>query len=167
MLNVKGAFQPRIGDSAFYGCSSLTSVTIPSSVESIPCAAFFGCTSLTEVFCAGDAPSVDNPGWDSATIYYLPGTAGWSSTLGGRPTALRYRPKPVILNNPSGFGVPHNPFSFTIAWATSLSVVVEACTNLVPPRWVPVQTNTLGNGTSVFSDSEWTRYPRRFYRVRY
>ena len=38
-----------IGDSAFYGCSSLTSVTIGNSVTSISWRAFSGCSSLTSV----------------------------------------------------------------------------------------------------------------------
>ena len=38
-----------IGTSAFYGCSSLKSVSIPSSVNSIGAGAFNGCTSLTSV----------------------------------------------------------------------------------------------------------------------
>ena len=38
-----------IGSSAFYGCTSLTSVTIPNNVLSISSSAFYGCTSLTSV----------------------------------------------------------------------------------------------------------------------
>ena len=38
-----------IGDSAFSGCSGLTSITIPSSVTSIKDSAFFGCRGLTSV----------------------------------------------------------------------------------------------------------------------
>ncbi len=38
-----------IGDYAFWGCSSLTSVTIPSSVTSIGSSAFYECSSLTSV----------------------------------------------------------------------------------------------------------------------
>ena len=38
-----------IGRDAFYGCSGLTSVTIPNSVVSIDYEAFYNCTSLTSV----------------------------------------------------------------------------------------------------------------------
>ena len=38
-----------IGDSAFYNCSSLTSITIPESIVSIGSSAFSGCTSLVEI----------------------------------------------------------------------------------------------------------------------
>lgn len=38
-----------IGGSAFYGCTSLTSISIPESVTSIGIYAFRGCTSLTSI----------------------------------------------------------------------------------------------------------------------
>ncbi len=38
-----------IGDAAFYGCSSMTSVTIPNSVTSIGDGAFFSCSNMTQV----------------------------------------------------------------------------------------------------------------------
>ena len=75
-------------------------------------------------------------------------------------------PSPTILNFEPNFGVRTNGFSFTISWATNIPVVVEACTNLANPIWTPVRTNTLISGTSYFSDSQWTNYPGRFYRLR-
>ena len=42
--------------SAFYDCSSLTSVTIPDSVTEIGCAAFSWCGSLTSVYCKPTTP---------------------------------------------------------------------------------------------------------------
>ena len=38
-----------IGDSAFYNCDSLTSITLPDSVANIGAYAFYGCNSLTSV----------------------------------------------------------------------------------------------------------------------
>ena len=39
----------RIGDSAFYECTGLTSISIPNSVTSIGYSAFYGCSSLTSI----------------------------------------------------------------------------------------------------------------------
>jgi hypothetical protein len=79
-----------IESNAFYQCSSVTSVTIPSSVTSIGDDAFADCASLTAIYFQGNAPSADSTVFsgDTATVYYLPGTTGWGSTFGGVPTAL-------------------------------------------------------------------------------
>src|SRR5574344_31844 len=47
-----------IGEGAFNGCSSLTSVTIPSSVTSIGASAFNGCSSLTSVTIPSSVTSI-------------------------------------------------------------------------------------------------------------
>jgi len=47
-----------IGEGAFVGCSSLTSVTIPNSVTSIGYAAFYGCSSLTSVTIPSSVTSI-------------------------------------------------------------------------------------------------------------
>jgi hypothetical protein len=159
-----------IGDRAFYLCTNLTSLTIPDCVTSIADYAFSYCTSLTALQFGGNAPSLGSPyvftGDTNATIYYLPGTEGWGSTFGGRPTALWFLPNPLILTSGPGFGVQSNAFGFIISWATNLPVVVEACTNLANHSWSPVHTNALTGGWSYFSDPQWANYPGRFYRVR-
>jgi hypothetical protein len=48
-LDLSGSTITSIGDSAFYGCTSLTSITIPSNVTSIEMYAFSHCTSLARV----------------------------------------------------------------------------------------------------------------------
>jgi hypothetical protein len=161
-----------IGDYAFSGCDGLTSVTIPSSVTRIGEHAF-DCFSLSAVYFEGNAPSgdltvfeeADSGYYHNVTVYYLPGTTGWGSTFGGVPTAAWTLPYPLILNNGPGFGVQANGFSFTISWATNIPVVVEASTNLANPVWTPVATNTLSGGLSYFTDAQWRKYPRRFYRI--
>ena len=47
-----------IGDYAFYGCSGLTSVTIPNSVTSIGDYAFYGCSGLTSVTIGDSVTSI-------------------------------------------------------------------------------------------------------------
>ena len=66
-------------------------MTIPNSVASIGNAAFSGCTSLTGVYFKGNVPSLGLYGLgdsDKVIVYHLPGTTGWGSTFGGRPTML-------------------------------------------------------------------------------
>jgi len=62
--------------------------------------------------------------------------------------------------------VKTNAFGFIVSWATNLSVVVEACPDLVSSVWLPVGTNTLIDGWFYFSDPQWTSHPARFYRIR-
>ena len=122
----------------------------------------------------GDAPIADcsvfeYDGWwlrrRSPFVYYLPGTTGWGATYACKLTAPWYLPNPIILGNAYGLGVQSNQFGFTISWATNISVVVQASTNLSNPVWTPLATNALVDGTNYFSDPNWTKYPRRFYRI--
>jgi BspA type Leucine rich repeat region (6 copies) len=69
----------------------LNSVTIPNSVTSIGDYAFLACGNLTELYFQGNAPILEGPNVffsTSATVYYLAGTTGWSSTYGGLTTML-------------------------------------------------------------------------------
>lgn len=104
-----------IGCQAFFLCTSLTSVVIPNSVTCIhryafwDCTnlatiligngtatigdyAFYTCTSLTGVYFIGNAPSIGASAFvddGAATVYYLPGAAGWGAPVfGGRPAVM-------------------------------------------------------------------------------
>lgn len=138
--------------------------------------AFSGCSGLTSAYFQGNAPSVGAdlfdvpPVWtppvsvfDPATIYYLPGTTGWGSTIGGRPAVLW---NPLMQASGPNFGVLSNQFGFTISGTTNLPIVVEASVNLPRASWTPLQSCTITNGAIYFSDSAWTNYPARFYRIR-
>ncbi len=162
-----------IGDLAFSGCSALTNVIIPHTVTSLGEWPFASCTSLQGVYFEGNAPSV-RPGFVSGpilpifddpkpTVYYLPGSAGWSATFAGCPTAL-WLPRIRIGDAPAD--PQTSQYGFTILWASGMTVVVEACTNLAAPTWSPMLTNTLPSSSLDFIDSNSPQHPHRFYRVR-
>ena len=68
----------KIGRDAFYGCTGLTSVTIPESVTEIYLRAFDNCTSLTDVFYLGseeqweEVNCHDNPFPHTVKIHFGP-----------------------------------------------------------------------------------------------
>jgi hypothetical protein len=150
-----------IEDYTFDHCS-LTTITIPSSVTSIGDGAFWGGDGLTGVYFWGNAPIVSVRAFifnDLAKVYYLPGTTGWTSSFGGRPTVL-WNPQAQAA------GVRTNGYGFTITGTTNIPIVVEASTNLASATWTPLQSCTITDGSIYFSDPLWTNYTRRFYRLR-
>ena len=56
-----------IGSSAFSGCTSLTSITIPDSVTSIGSSAFDDCTALTEVIIPDSVTEIGSYAFDDCT----------------------------------------------------------------------------------------------------
>ena len=70
---------------------------------------------------------------------------------------------PPILAN---LAVVGGSIGFTISGDFGQTVVVETCTNLAAPVWVPVQTNSLGGSPVNFSELVQPQQPSRFYRLR-
>ncbi|MDD5141749.1 MAG: right-handed parallel beta-helix repeat-containing protein [Verrucomicrobiales bacterium] len=63
-------------------------------------------------------------------------------------------------------GLYANQFGFLMGGALNQTVVVEACTNLSAPVWVPLQTNTLNGSPVYFGDSTTPQPSARYYRLR-
>ena len=84
----------KIGESAFYRCSSLTSVVIPDGVTSIGADAFYYCDNLTSVVIGNGVTSIGSyafSGCSSLTSVYYKGTASdWSKiSIGSSNTNLK------------------------------------------------------------------------------
>jgi hypothetical protein len=91
-----------IGQYGFLGCISLASVTLLGDVTNLADYSFYGCSSLTGAYFASNAPAGDSTvfeGDTNATIYYLPGSTGWSSTFLRRSTVLLTPPPNDMFSN--------------------------------------------------------------------
>ena len=166
-----GSGLTRIGYGAFSDCGNLTSVIIPASVARIDDYAFWDCYSLTAAYFLGNCPygsvyafladyGLGAYDLEPVIIYYLAGTTGWYSSFCLAPTEL-WNPQASALRVTGG------SYGFNIRGPAGAVVVVEACTNLAQPVWLPVSSITLDSGgASSFSDSQSANYPARFYRFR-
>jgi hypothetical protein len=151
-------------------------VVISNFVTSIGTEAFGTCTSLTSIYFNGNAPAQGDLVFyydNYRTVYFLPGATGFfpgdtglTNPFPGASQVPWFLPNPTILNSGVSVGAQGNAIGFTISWATNISVVVEACTNLGNAVWTPLQTNALTNGSVYFSDPQWTNFPSRYYRIR-
>lgn len=98
-----------IGVYAFYGCSGLTSITIPSSVTSIGYDAFENCTAMTKIYIPSSVTTISAASSYSYSPFY-----GWNST------AIIYC---GASSKPSGWGAYWNYYAsgktLTVNWGAS------------------------------------------------
>jgi len=139
---------------------------VPGSVARIGNYAFYYCTGLTGVYFKTNAPGLGSfvfSGDDNATVYYLSGTTGWSSSYGGRPAVLWNSPARA---NVVSFVVQATRSGVDITGPPNGPVVLEASTALNGEPWVPILSATLTNGSIHFTDPDRAKHPARFYRIR-
>jgi len=158
-----------IWDDAFAFCPNLFSVTIPASATSIGYGLFADSSNLTSVYFQGNAPAIvgfpiDSPafyGDSGATVYYLPGTMGWSNTYQGVPAVLW---NPQIQASGANFGMKNNQFGFNITGTPNIPIEVQASTGLPSSVWTTLTNVSLTNGSYYFSEPIET-CPGRYYRI--
>jgi hypothetical protein len=127
---------------------------------------------LASVYFKGNAPAANSTvfssssgnGYDNATVYYLPGTTGWSNFSANTGLAAVLW-NPLIQTGDGSFGVRTNYFGFNIAGTANIPIVVEACTNLANPVWTPLQSLALTNGLFYFSEPFQAGIKGRYYRI--
>lgn len=94
---------------------------------------------------------------------------------GVNPDYVAFTPVPLPPWNAqiqfdSNFGLKSNQFGFDVAGA-NWAFAVDVATNLNNPLWIALTTNAISNGgvtngVFYYSDSQWSNYPERFYRLR-
>jgi outer membrane protein assembly factor BamB len=106
-----------IGDSAFGGCSKLTSVTIPNSVTSIGDSAFEGCSRLTSVTIPNSVTSIGDRAfaWTGLTSVTIPSSV---TTISAWAFCYCYSLISVTVPN-SVTSIGDGAFN----WCTSLAIV--------------------------------------------
>ena len=152
-----------IEDQAFYFCFPLTRVSIPGSVTNIGWSVFDGCFNLRTVVFEGNIPLKASSlvGNSTPSVYHLPGTSGWGTSYALHPIRL-WNPQASPLD--PGFGVKNGAFGLNITGTPDITVIVEASPNPGIGPWVPVSTNTLADGSSLFTEPAGLATGGRFYR---
>lgn len=67
----------------------------------------------------------------------------------------------------ANFGVRSNLFGFNLNVPSGRVTVIDACTNLIDPVWVPLITNTPRGEQYLFTDPRWSNFIDRYYRIRF
>ncbi|MGI5870200.1 MAG: C10 family peptidase [Kiritimatiellia bacterium] len=151
-----------IASNAFAG-TPVVSLILPASITTIEAGAFADADALERLFFTGHAPAVaaDELAGSVATVYYLPGMSGWSSSFGGR-LALLWNPTPAPG---AGFGFQNGVFGFTLTGTALIPVHVQAASDLTSSAWSSITNAALdAAGTLQVRDPESPAHIRRFYR---
>ena len=123
-----------IGDSAFYGCQGLTSITIPNSVTSIGDYAFAGCYGLTSITIPNSVTSIGNSAFVSCaglTSITIPNSV---TSIGGRAFGWCDGLASIIVELGNSVYDSRNNCNAIIE--TSTNKLIAGCKNTVIPNSV-------------------------------
>lgn len=102
----------------------------------------------------------------NAGNYSVVATASGGSTTSIVATLTVNLIPPGIAPNPAIN--PDGSFILNLTGSPGYAYILETTTNLSPPGWQPVATNTLDtNGVWQFNDTEATNFLQRFYRLKF
>jgi hypothetical protein len=108
---------------------------------------------MTGVYFYGDAPVLGGveafAGAEQATVFYLPGTNGWTDSYGGRPTVI-WTP---ALELPAITSIVRGSGSITLSWTdfqiNSNGYMIECSTDGVSWKIVPGRGNVTGQSAEL------------------
>ena len=120
-----------IGDRAFKGCSSLTSVFISDSVTSIGDEAFLGCENMKTVYIhsAEIARSIENEGSCEDLVLYADAVYVKSDTaeVGNYLTSMPYRTEDIRIDGVSYTCYSKNAHACSYEWTNDEAVHWRVC----------------------------------------
>lgn len=155
-----------IGERAFLsGIRDALGISIPASVTNIGEYGFSSCWGVGGFYFAGNAPTVGPDLFQSTvgvTVYYIPGTLGWSNSFGNRPTS----PWIAKIEPPDKSDLQSNKLICKVTGFGEAAFAIEVSTNLLQGNWTTLVKRTFTNGAGFFRDPWWDKYPSRFYRGR-
>lgn len=94
--------------------------------------------------------------------YYC--TLHWSFGMTGVVQVLPLPSQPIVLTN--AMRLTNGGFGFTVLSTANQTNIVQGSTNLAAvSNWVSLDTNVPATNAFIFSDTNATRFPLRFYRV--
>ena len=141
-----------IGDSAFYDCTSLTSVTIPDSVTSIGDGAFSYCESLTSVTIPDSVTSIGWHAFDGCTsltgIWVAEGNSHYASDASG---VLFNKDKTTLVQCPGAFAAYTIPNSVTSIGADAFSYCRSLTSVTIPDSVTSIGDDAFSNCKSLTS----------------
>jgi len=140
---------------AFYNCTSMTSVVIPSSVTSIGNYSFFGCSTLTKVYFMGPTiPSIGTNNFNVTgdTAYYYYGATN-TEILTNSPamfsyTSIIYLWQGIIYSNSGSIAFAFSYDSTLPAYVTIPSTIIFGSTRY---NVTSIGDNAFSNCTSIIS----------------
>ncbi|WP_418757229.1 leucine-rich repeat protein, partial [Gemmiger sp.] len=141
-----------IGDSAFFDCTSLTSVTIPDSVTSIGDGAFSYCESLTSVTIPDSVTSIGWHAFDGCTsltgIWVAEGNSHYASDASG---VLFNKDKTTLVQCPGAFAAYTIPNSVTSIGADAFSYCRSLTSVTIPDSVTSIGESSFYKCTSLTS----------------
>ncbi|MCK5922587.1 MAG: leucine-rich repeat domain-containing protein, partial [Methylococcales bacterium] len=152
-----------IGDFAFTGCSSLTSVTIGDSVTSIGDWAFYDCSSLRNITFEGNAPLIGTGAFfgvsEDAKIIVYAGATGFGETFEGLPVIIQEK---IEINT---FSKSAAPFSLNFESKSGSTYIIEASHDL--KKWGGVGEVQAAGSSVEFTDWREALFQKQYYRVKW
>jgi hypothetical protein len=120
---------------------------------------------LASAYFMGNVPAFGNSAFqldDRLIIYRLSSATGWGTSVQGRPV-VTFSP----ITFPSWAQINLISGQWVISGTPGLVVIVQATDSLASPAWATMQTITLQGESVIFTDSERSAHPVRFYRLKY